>query len=75
MGMPELAEQVFDLPVRRGFPMGITGLTEAVCDPRFATGVGLAIHAHLTGARPHTAERGVLSRISFGLKRWIEELV
>ncbi|TMQ59734.1 MAG: cell division protein FtsA [Candidatus Eisenbacteria bacterium] len=75
MGMPELAEQVFDLPVRRGFPMGITGLTEAVCDPRYATGVGLAIHAHLTDARPHTAERGVFGRISFGLKRWIEELV
>jgi cell division protein FtsA len=74
-GMPELAEQVFDLPVRRGVPMGISGLTEAVCDPRFATGVGLAIHAHLLGARPHTAERGVLSRLSFGLKRWIEELV
>jgi len=74
-GMPELAEQVFDLPVRRGFPMGITGLTEAVCDPRFATGVGLAIHAHVLGARPSTGERGVFSRLSFGLKRWIEELV
>ncbi|TMQ60517.1 MAG: cell division protein FtsA [Candidatus Eisenbacteria bacterium] len=74
-GMPELAEQVFDLPVRRGVPMGITGLTEAVCDPRFATGVGLAIHAHRLGARPNTAERGVFSRISFGLRRWIEELV
>ncbi len=74
-GMPELAEQVFDLPVRRGAPMGITGLTEAVSDPRFATGVGLAIHAHMLGARPSTAERGVLSRLSFGLKRWIEELV
>ncbi len=74
-GMPELAEQVFDLPVRRGIPMGISGLTEAVSDPRFATGVGLAIHAHMLGARPSTAERGVLSRLSFGLKRWIEELV
>ncbi|HYQ88783.1 MAG TPA: cell division protein FtsA [Candidatus Binatia bacterium] len=74
-GMTELAEQVFDLPVRLGVPMGISGLTEAVCDPRFATGVGLAIHAHMLGARPHTAERGVFSRISFGLKRWIEELV
>ncbi len=74
-GMPELAEQVFDLPVRRGVPMGITGLTEAVCDPRFATGVGLAIHAHVLGARPSTGERGVFSRLSFGLKRWIEELV
>jgi len=74
-GMPELAEQVFDLPVRLGVPMGITGLTEAVCDPRFATGVGLAIHAHMLGARPSTGERGVLNRLSFGLKRWIEELV
>ena len=74
-GMPELAEQVFDLPVRHGVPRGITGLTEAVCDPRFATGVGLAIHAHVLGARPNGAERGVFSRISFGLKRWIEELV
>ncbi len=74
-GMPELAEQVFDLPVRRGVPMGISGLTEAVCDPRFATGVGLAIHAHLLGARPRTAEQGVFRRLSFGLKRWIEELV
>jgi cell division protein FtsA len=74
-GMTELAEQVFEMPVRRGVPMGITGLTEAVCDPRFATGVGLAIHAHMMGARPSAAERGVLSRISFGLKRWIEELV
>lgn len=75
LGMPELAEQVFDLPVRRGIPMGISGLTEAVCDPRFATGVGLVIHAHLNNARPHGAERSVLSRISGGLKRWIEELV
>jgi cell division protein FtsA len=74
-GMTELAEQVFDLPVRLGVPMGISGLTEAVCDPRFATGVGLAIHAHLLGARPRTAEQGVFRRISFGLKRWIEELV
>lgn len=74
-GMPELAEQVFDLPVRRGIPTGISGLTDSVCDPRFATGVGLAIHAHMTDARPHRAERGVLSRISVGLKRWIEELV
>jgi len=74
-GMPELAEQVFDLPVRRGIPMGISGLTEAVCDPRFATGVGLAIHAHLSNARPRGVERNVLSRISGGLRRWIEELV
>jgi cell division protein FtsA len=40
-GMSELAEQVFDLPVRVGRPSGLEGLSEVVADPRFATGVGL----------------------------------
>ena len=74
-GMPELAEQVFDLPARRGIPVGFSGLTEAVSNPRFATGVGLAMHALLHDARPRAAEGGVIGRISVGLRRWIEELV
>ncbi len=74
-GMPELAEQVFDLPVRRGAPVGFTGLTEAVSDPRFATGVGLVFHAFQGEASPRTAEGGLFGRISVGLRRWIEELV
>jgi cell division protein FtsA len=40
-GITELAEQVFDLPVRVGRPAGMEGLSEVVADPRFATGVGL----------------------------------
>ncbi len=40
-GMRELAEQVFDLPVRIGSPDGVGGLTEVVTHPRFATSVGL----------------------------------
>lgn len=40
-GITELAEQVFDLPVRIGSPIGIDGLVEVVSHPRFATGVGL----------------------------------
>jgi len=74
-GMVELAEQVFDMPVRRGVPTGVTGMLDAVSDPRFATGVGLAIHAHLHDARPRAAEGGMFGRISGGLRRWIEELV
>jgi cell division protein FtsA len=74
-GMPELAEQVFDLPVRRGGPTGVTGLVEAVSDPRFATGVGLAQHAFLSDGKPRTADGSWMGRISFGIRRWIEELV
>ncbi len=40
-GINELAEQIFDLPVRVGRPEGLEGLSEVVADPRFATGVGL----------------------------------
>ena len=40
-GMPELAEQIFNLPVRRGVPQGIGGLVDVVNSPIYATGVGL----------------------------------
>ncbi|HAD04762.1 MAG: cell division protein FtsA [Desulfuromonadales bacterium GWD2_61_12] len=40
-GMPELAEQIFNLPVRRGSPQDIGGLIDVVNSPVYATGVGL----------------------------------
>lgn len=40
-GMPEMAEQIFNLPVRRGLPQGIGGLIDVVNSPVYATGVGL----------------------------------
>jgi cell division protein FtsA len=40
-GIQQLAEQVFDLPVKVGVPRGISGLNEIVSDPLYATGVGL----------------------------------
>jgi cell division protein FtsA len=44
-GMPEIAEQIFDLPIRRGSPMGVGGLADHVNSPAFATAVGLALYA------------------------------
>jgi cell division protein FtsA len=46
-GVPELAESIFDLPVRRGIPKWVGGFYEQVESPAFATAVGLV----LTGAR------------------------
>ncbi len=42
-GMPELAEEVLGLPVRRGMPRGIGGLVDVVKSPMYATGVGLVV--------------------------------
>ena len=44
-GMPEIAEQIFDLPIRRGCPSGVGGLADHVNSPTFATSVGLALYA------------------------------
>jgi cell division protein FtsA len=45
-GMPEIAEQIFDLPVRRGYPTDVGGLSDHVSTPVFATPVGLLLYAH-----------------------------
>jgi cell division protein FtsA len=43
--MPELAEEVLGLPVRRGLPRNIGGLTDVVKSPQYATAVGLLYYA------------------------------
>jgi cell division protein FtsA len=57
-GMPEIAEQIFDLPVRRGYPVEIGGLADHVSTPVFATPVGLLLYAHRNRA-PEAARAGV----------------
>ncbi len=53
-GMPEIAEQIFDLPIRRGMPAGVGGLADHVSNPEFATAVGLVLYAQ----RNHVGEAG-----------------
>ena len=54
-GMAEIAEQIFDLPVRRGSPAGAGGLIDHVNTPECATAVGLVMYAH---RQLRTAARG-----------------
>ncbi len=42
-GIAELAEEVFEAPVRHGMPSNIGGLQDVVRDPMYATGVGLVL--------------------------------
>ncbi len=43
-GIEEIAEEIFDLPVRRGEPSGVGGLVDRVSTPDFATSVGLILY-------------------------------
>lgn len=45
-GLEEVAEEIFDLPVRRGDPSGIGGLAERVNTPDYATSVGLILFGY-----------------------------
>jgi len=42
-GAVELAEEIFHMPVRLGFPRGVRGLIDQVSNPIYATGVGLLL--------------------------------
>ena len=57
-GMAEIAEQIFDLPIRRGAPAGVGGLADHVNSPAFATAVGLVMYAH----RNHVGRGGAAGR-------------
>ncbi|MBI5252641.1 MAG: cell division protein FtsA [Desulfomonile tiedjei] len=76
-GICELAEQIFDMPVRLGYPVGISGLVDVVNSPVYATGVGLV----LWGARnksvdlvtPYQTNGGMFDRVMGRMKQWFSE--
>jgi cell division protein FtsA len=75
-GTPELAEQVFNLPVRRGTPRGIGGLVDVVNSPMYATGVGIVMYGsrqQITEGRFRVGERNVFAKVVRVFKRWVEE--
>ncbi len=75
-GVAELAEQVFEMPVRLGLPRGLGGLTPDICDPRYATGVGLVLHAAKSEEGPGDfVEVGASrTRARFDLRNWFADL-
>ncbi|MBM4327919.1 MAG: cell division protein FtsA [Deltaproteobacteria bacterium] len=75
-GICELAEQIFDLPVRVGYPTGISGLVDIVSSPVYATGVGLV----LWGARNRGLDLGAalfdasaFDRVVGKMKQWFAD--
>jgi cell division protein FtsA len=74
-GIPELAEQIFNMPVRRGCPIKIGGLTDVVNSPLYATGVGLVVYGSRNIEREMLgrAEGNFITRILKRLKQWILE--
>ena len=72
--MPEIAEQIFDLPIRRGCPLEIGGLADHVSSPVFATPVGLVLYAHRNRIpEPARVGAGAFGRIAVRLRGIFKE--
>jgi len=74
-GMPELAEQIFDLPVRRGTPTDIGGLTDVVNSPIYATGVGLVKYGsrNMQTRNFVIGQENLFDRVTRRMKEWFGE--
>lgn len=76
-GMAEVAESVFDLPVRLGKPKNIGGLVDVVNNPMYATGVGLV----LFGAKNRGANKfrirdsNIFNRVMQRMKKWFKDII
>lgn len=76
-GVVELAEEIFHMPVRVGYPQAVQGLTDIVRNPIYATGVGLLQyglqHQGSDGggnvAKSSGSGEGLLGR----LKGWVQQ--
>lgn len=67
----ELAEQVFDMPVRIGYPRNVGGLLEQINTPRTTTAVGLVLYGSRSRAFVAKEQGGMISK----LKQWLQGIV
>ncbi|MDD2671271.1 MAG: cell division protein FtsA [Syntrophales bacterium] len=77
-GVAELSERIFNMPVRRGIPLGVGGLTEVVKSPLYATGVGLLFHGSRIqsggGSAYRKSEGNLFGGMIRKISRWSKEL-
>ncbi|MBU0482471.1 MAG: cell division protein FtsA [Proteobacteria bacterium] len=70
--MVDLAEQIFDLPVRIGYPKKVGGMADMVSTPQYATSLGLIFFAmkNESSQRFKNNEDGVFGRLAGRMRDW-----
>ncbi len=75
-GTVELAERIFDMPVRKGGPIGIGGLTDVVSSPAYATAVGMILFgsSSLAKSRAGSSGSGFFGNMMDRMVQWFKDL-
>lgn len=75
-GTVELAEKVFDMPVRVGSPHGISGLTDVINSPLYSTATGLVIYGmthKMKGKKAKLSGGNIFKNVLSRMKEWFGE--
>lgn len=77
-GVVEIAEQIFNVPARLGYPTRIGGLMEVVNKPMYATAVGLVLY----GAKRKDVEKkfrirdvNIFGKVVDRMKKWFKDVI
>jgi cell division protein FtsA len=73
-GVVELAEEIFHMPVRLAKPIGVSGLTDVINNPIYATSVGLLLYAAMQQNDPIRINNREEAPVDFfsRVKHWIQ---
>lgn len=78
-GCQELAEQIFNMPTRIGYPRNVGGLKEVVDSPMYATAVGLLCYGAEKengsgGARFKQRDSSIFNNVFSRMKKWFKDV-
>ncbi len=72
-GLVDLAEEIFNMPVRLGMPRHVTGLADVVSNPIHATGVGLLlVGSQSQGQRREKVKETGIGSVWERMKAWFQ---
>lgn len=73
-GVIDLAEEIFHMPVRLGVPQYVSGLSDVVSNPIYATGVGLLLFGeqHRQAGRSYFSSEGGVKGVWDRMKNWFQ---
>jgi cell division protein FtsA len=76
-GITEIAESVFEVPVRLGMPHSISGLVDVVTNPMYSTGVGLVLYGAKDEGRKkfRIRDANIFHRIINRMKVWFKDVI
>lgn len=69
-GVVELAEKVFQIPVRMGIPQNVGGLVDVRENPSYSTGVGLLLHGLLQQTTGMTFDVNPSNKLWDRMRNW-----